>query len=218
MLAQPRADSGDHVNYWFFSMTGNFGNKLDDFMMGMDISDRHRSVRFKGRSDQSLIISFEPEQGQCLYVIRPQDETVRVLPSLVKEAAHLSAVSRIDMARTSGDFLGQIGPAYPVDWCTYYERADLARQEGDWTQVGKLWDEAHRKGFKPGVSFEYLPFIEAFVNLGQWDRALGLTLEVKNAPPSARLTMCDYWSELPESPERNDALKQIQAEMNCSSR
>jgi hypothetical protein len=187
-------------------------------MNGMEIQDRHRSVKFNGRSDQSLIISFEPEQGQCLYVIRPQDSSVRLLPSLLKQAAHLSAVDRIDMEKSSGAYLEQVGLKYPKDWCTYYEQADLARQEGDWAQVVKLWRDAHYNGLKPGVPFEYLPFIEAFLKYGEYDQAVNLTLEAKSAPPSARLTMCDYWSALPDSPEGDSAFKQIQTELGCSSK
>ncbi len=215
MLTQPRADSGDYINYWFFSITGNFSNRLEDFMKGMDIQDRHRSVRFSGRSDESLIISFEPEQGQCLYVIRPQDSTVRLLPSSMKDASHLSAPERISTQPSSGLFLKEIGLNYPEDWCTYYQQADLARQNGDWAQVTKFWKEAHAKGFAPDAPFEYLPFVEGFEQLGEWDQAVSLSLELKKAPPPARLTLCDFWNSLPATPERDSAFKQVQAELAC---
>jgi hypothetical protein len=216
MLAQPRGDSGDHINYWFFSITGNFANRLDDFMNGMDIQDRHRSLRFSGKSNESLIVSFEPEQGQCLYVIRPQDSVVRLLLPIMKEASHLSALERISTQTTSGQFLREIDSKSPEDWCTYYQQADLARQAGDWEQVAKLRSDANAKGFTPGAPFEYLPFVEAFVRLGDWDQAVNLTLEVKDLPPVARLTLCDFWNSLPATPERDSAFKQIQAGLACS--
>jgi len=216
MLAQPRGDSGDHINYWFFSITGNFANRLEDFMNGMDIQDRHRSLRFSGKSNESLIVSFEPEQGQCLYVIRPQDSAIRLLPSMMKEASHLSALGRISIQPPSGLFLQEIDLNYPEDWCTYYQQADLARQTGDWMQVKKFWNDAHAKGFGPGAPFEYLPFLDAFAQLGDWDQAVSLTIEVKDLPPAARLTFCDFWNSLPATPERDSAFKQIQAELACS--
>jgi hypothetical protein len=182
----------------------------------MDIQDRHRSLRFSGKSNESLIVSFEPEQGQCLYVIRPQDSMVRLLPSMMKEASHLSALERISIQPSSGLFLQEINSRYPDDWCTYYQQADLARQTGDWEQVAKLWSEAHAKDFAPGVPFEYLPFVEAFVRLGDWDHAVSLTLEVKDLSPAARLTLCDFWNSLPATPERDSAFKQIQAGLACS--
>lgn len=215
MLAQPRGDSGEYINYWFFSITSNFGNRLDDFMNGMVIQDRHRSLRFSGKSNESLIVSFEPEKGQCLYVIRPQDSTVRLLPSMMKDASHLSALKRISLQKNSGLFLQEIGLNYSEDWCTYYQQADLARQAGDWAQTAKLWNDARAKDFAPGAPFEYLPFVEAFARLGDWDQAVSLTLEVKYLPPAARLTLCDFWNSLPAAPERDSAFKQVQAELAC---
>jgi hypothetical protein len=216
MLAQPRGDSGEYVNYWFFSITGNFGDRLDEFLHGMDIQSRHRSVRFAGKSDQSLIIEFDPSQGGCLHVIRPQDGVVRLLPSLVKSASRLSALERISPQPTSGLFLREIDLNYPEDWCTYYQQADLARQMGDWSQVKKLWNEAHAKSFAPGVPFEYLPFLEAFAQLGDWDQAVSLTHELKKAPPTVRLALCDFWYSLPATPERDSAFEQVQTELACS--
>jgi hypothetical protein len=135
----PLGDKDQYVDYWFFGITTNFGKNIDGFMHGMDIDASHRSVSFTGRSDQSLIISFDPDQGQCLYVVRPQDSSFRKLTPLLKEASHLSALDRIDTsARSPDSFLQAIGSRYPDDWCTYYEKADLARQNGDYAEVIKL--------------------------------------------------------------------------------
>jgi hypothetical protein len=216
MLARPHGDSGEHANYWFFSITDNFWNRLENFMDGMDIQYRHRSLLFNGKSNESLIVSFDPGKGQCLYVIRPQDSTIRLLPSMIKEASHLSAPGRISPQSSSGLFLQEIGLNYPEDWCTHYQQADLARQVGDWEQVKKLWKDARAKGFIPGAPFEYLPFVEAFARLGEWDQAVSLTLEMKDQPPAVRLTLCDFWDSLPATPEGASALQQIQAELACS--
>jgi hypothetical protein len=88
-----------NVNYWFFGITTNFSKNIDSFMDGTDIDTTHRAVTFTGRSDQSLIISFEPDLGQCLYVIRAQDASYRGLSPLSR-SSQLSALDRID---TSAD-------------------------------------------------------------------------------------------------------------------
>lgn len=216
VFAKPRGDSGSNVRYWFFSITGNFSNQLEDFMSGTDIQDLHRSIRFQGQSNESLIISFEPEQGQCLHVIRPQDSTLRVLPELLKEASHLSALDRINSEKSSGSFLQEIGLNYPENWCTYYQQADLARQQGNWETVAGLWDSAQKGGFKPDIPLESLLFVEAFTRLGRWDEAVELTITAKHTPPAVRFTFCDFWQSLPSSSERDSAFEQIKAELNCS--
>lgn len=51
-------------------------------------------------------------------------------------------------------------------WCYYYQRADLARQIGDWEQVSALEAEATRLGFSPSDPLEWIPFLQAQAVLG----------------------------------------------------
>ena len=39
------------------------------------------------------------------------------------------------------------GPEPPHTWCYYFQKADLARQRGDWDEVARLGDEARELGF-----------------------------------------------------------------------
>ena len=216
IYAEPLRD--EKVDTWFFAMTSNFAGTLDAFLDGMDIAGYHRNVTFTGRSDNSLIVSFEPADGQCLYVIRPQDTSFRKLPPLLKEAAHLSALNRIDVsANPESRFLQAIGQDSPDDWCTYYQKADLARQKEDYKEVAALWRQARDQGFSPDAYFEYMPFMDAFVQLGRWDEAVKLTLDVRRRFPISRLTSCDYWYSLPASAERDAALEKLESKLDCSS-
>jgi len=204
------------VDTWFFGVTSNFGDKQEAFLDGMKIEGSHRSVSFTGRSDQSLIVSFEPSQNQCLYVIRPEDRSFRKLPALLKEASALSALDRIDVsAEAFSPFLEAIGVTYPEDWCTFYQRADLARQRRDYADVLALWQEAKSKGFSPDAFFEYMPFIDAYVQVGRWEDAIKLTLETSRRFPISRLTSCDYWNALPASPGKEAALKDLTSRLDC---
>jgi len=214
----PLSDKDEYVDYWFFGITTNFGKNIGGFLKGMDIDVSHRSVSFTGRSDQSLIISFEPDQGQCLYVIRPQDSSFRKLPPLLKEASHLSALDRIDTsADSSSSFLQAIGLQYPDDWCTYYQKADLARQNENYEKVIGLWQDARENGFSPGAHFEYFLFLDAFTQFKRWDDAVKLTFEAARIFPIARPSLCDYWHSLPATVERDSALKKVESKLDCFS-
>ena len=56
-------------------------------------------------------------------------------------------------------------------WCTYFEKADLARQQAHWKDVLQLWREASESSFAAGNGVELLPFIEAFAQEGSWAEA-----------------------------------------------
>jgi tetratricopeptide (TPR) repeat protein len=186
-------------------------------MNGKEIESAHRSITFQGRSDESIIVSFEPDDGQCLYVIRPEDTSFRKLPPLLKEAGHLSALDRIDTsADASNPFLNAIGLHYPDDWCTYYEKADLARQNKNYERVIELWTEAQAKGFSPGANFEYMLFLDAYTQLGRWDDAAQLTFEAVHVFPILRRPMCDYWAALPATSAMDAASGQVRLKLNCA--
>jgi len=218
IYAQPLGDKGKYVDYWFFSSTPDFEEKLDRFANGMDIDIQNRSVNFIGRSDQSLLISFEPEQGQCLYVIRPQDVSFRKLSPFLKQLGHLSALDRINTsADSSSPFLQVIGLQSPNDWCAYYQKADLARQNENYEKVIELWQDANENGFSPGAHFEYFLFLDAFAQLERWDDAVELTLEALRAFPIVRPSLCDYWNALPVSVERDSAYRKVESKLDCVS-
>ncbi len=52
------------------------------------------------------------------------------------------------------------------DWCYYYQRADLARQGGDWQAVARLAQEAQKLGLHPNDQIEWMPFLQAYAYLG----------------------------------------------------
>lgn len=219
IYTDPFTDTDQYIDYWFFSMTTNFGEEMDGFLDGTDIDAAHRSVSFVGRSDESIIISFEPGQEQCLYVIRPEDAFFRKLEPLLKEASHLSALDRIDTsANASSSFLQAIGLQYPNDWCSYYQKADLARQSEEPEKVIKLWKEARANDFSPGAYFEYFLFLDAFSELEQWDDAAQVSFEAIRRFPIARFAMCDYWNSFPATAERENAFQKLNAKLDCFSR
>jgi hypothetical protein len=218
IFSKPFSDTDPNIDYWFFGMTTNFGDSLDSFLDGRTIDAAHRSITFSGRSDESIIVSFNPDQHECLYVIRPEDAWFRNLNPLLKEASHLSVLDRIDTdADPTSPFLQAIGLQYPEDWCTYYQKADLARQRGEPEKVIALWKEAREKGLSPGAYFEYFLFLDAFSDLKQWEDAAQVSFEAIHRFPVARYAMCDYWNASLATPEREKAFEKLNQKLDCSS-
>ena len=54
----------------------------------------------------------------------------------------------------------------PQGWCYYYQKADLARQRGEWDKIPILLSEALELGYYPEDILEWMPFLQASAVLG----------------------------------------------------
>jgi hypothetical protein len=78
------------------------------------------------------------------------------------------------------------GPEPEHGWCYYYQKADLARQRGDWAEVIRLGDQASAQGLAPGDRIEWMPFLQAYAQVGDIDRLTELAPIVKADPYTTR--------------------------------
>ncbi|MBI3739630.1 MAG: hypothetical protein HY258_11335 [Chloroflexi bacterium] len=81
------------------------------------------------------------------------------------------------------------GPEPEHGWCYYYQKASLARQQGDWNKVAKLGDEALSQGYYPGDSIEWFPFLQAYVALDNQEKLHPL-VSIINADPFLKQQAC----------------------------
>ncbi len=221
LYARPGAEEQGRMRYWFYGLNTNFSRDYEEFVQGMTLFTRHRSMVFKGDSHNIILFTFEPENRQCLHIVRPQDGIARTLPSRLRGISALSAVDRIQAENGLSRFLGaEIGIQPADDWCVLYQRADLARQNGNWEKVIRLWQEAERNGLAPNDSFEYLPFLEAFLQAGQPQQALQLSALAARYPPSMKPTLCETWQrvlgETGASAGLQSAFEQVKQELTCT--
>ena len=114
-------------------------------------------------------------------------------------------------------------PAHSA-WCYYFEKADLAKQYGDWQQVAALGDQARAEGYSPRRSSsdapqEWRPFIEGYATLGRWQDAMDLSVQAGERDADAKTSMCTLWGSLqkalPAGVERDQAAAQVMAELGC---
>jgi hypothetical protein len=82
-------------------------------------------------------------------------------------------------------------------WCYYFEKADLARQFGDWETVTRLGDEAFALNDYPNNPLERFVFIEGYAHAGQWDRSLKLSREsYKVSREFVGPPLCRLWQRI----------------------
>jgi len=104
-------------------------------------------------------------------------------------------------------------------WCEFYEKADLARQLGDWAGAVQAWQGAQAAGLWPQDAVEYMPFIEAYAHSEDWGQSVALSREAAKPGSQYPEMVCRLWArierETPAGAERDGALGTVRAELNC---
>ena len=205
----PKTDNSHHINYWFFGLYNHFADRLDSLSQGLHIEDSAYTSQFQGNSLDSLVIHYEPEKNQCLWVLRPEDAEIRVLPGITREAAAVSNLSRIHPIALRPLPAEIFGKEDISNWCYYYQKADLARQFEEWEKVVSLWREADQNGYSPGNGVEYLPFIEGFAHTGDWQTAEQMTLRANLITHVMSPILCSTWERIEDETMASEARDEI---------
>jgi len=187
---------------------------LPSFRPDTPTSFIYRTTNFQGNTSQSVVL-FKSANG-CLRVLDKKygtRETVPEVSYLLVDAIPLSDLSRIKADapqpvldhRLFGD-----EPAH--DWCYYYEKAELARQNEKWEEIVYLYNQASEAGVSTYLPVENLPFIEAYANLGQWDASRQLTYQSLNAQPDLCPALLSLWQRIPDSDKKLSTIADLQGQ------
>lgn len=188
----PTAGAPSSVGLWNFELGRSAVVRAIE--SGGDLTNDYRGLTFSTGSADDLVFYYLPPQG-CLWVLTPEDVANKHLPA---EERELVAHANLDnILTTSGDptYPPQhiFGAEPPRSWCYYYEKADLARQQGDWLAVFELMDEAEQRGFGPENGIEWLPLLNAHLATGELDAALALSDKIRAVDPLAEGMVCGQW-------------------------
>lgn len=217
----PKPQNTTSLNYYFYSLSKHFDTEIEDLIQGMPLQKAAYSSTFRGDSRDSLVISYLPETYECLWVLRPEDTHLRSLPDIVREVTVISNLDRIQPdSPLSEPVPAEIFGAEPAHtWCYYYQKADLARQVGDWERIVDLWKQAAANGYSPGNGVEYLPFIEGFARTGQWKTAEEMTLQANENARVMPPILCPTWekiaAETPSSANLQEFIASVNAQLLC---
>jgi len=137
----------------------------------------------------------------------------------MREASALSNVDRITPDQQAV-MPAIYGPEPAHNWCYSFEKADLARQIGDWDEVAKLGNKAFKLDDYPNNPVERFVFIEGYAHVGDWDKAVEYSrVSYKVSKDYVGPLLCQLWervaAETTESQERTDAFSKIQGMAAC---
>ena len=140
---------------------------------------------------RNILILTRPTSNSCVHVIdgsRPEyspDEKDSI--RMVGPYSEIEHVLTDEMPHVPPMVV--FGPEPPHGWCYYYEKADLARQRGDWDEVSKLGTQAFNKGFAPEENVEWIPFLQAYAVAGDIDQLMEMA-SVIAVDPYVSLQVC----------------------------
>jgi hypothetical protein len=160
-----------------------------------------RDIRLHRDFNNVLLMSMS-SISSCLHVL---DGTLPVYTaseaSLLKQVGAYSHMERIIPTATAPTPPSAIFGTEPEhNWCYYYQKASLARQTGDWQRVKELYREADKAGFDTDDKSEMIPYLEALVNLGNYEDARTLYNKEIKGSAEMRLPLCDQLASDPGYP------------------
>ena len=162
------------------------------------LNNHVRGIKLHRDFNNLLLLSL-PSSNSCFHVV---DGSLPVYserePLLVQQVGEYSHVDRIVPSGTSPVPPFSIFGAEPErGWCYYYQKASLARQNGDWEEVGKLYDQTLELNLDTDDKSEIIPFFEGLVNLGRYDDARKLYNKQIKGQKEMRFSLCNFLTDDP---------------------
>jgi len=163
----PAQTNQSPVVYRVSAISLSLDDVLDVFVGKLSMDRTVRSHIFMIDYGNVLVIS-QPTEYSCVHVL---DSRWPDLSISENEAFILiSPKSKIENVLTS-----PVPPVVPESvfgrepehgWCYYYQKADLARQQGSWDKIVQLGDQIARLKLHPNDQIEWMPFLQAYAFVG----------------------------------------------------
>jgi len=210
-----------HIEYLLFYPTNRLRNELPELKTGIPIHYDYLAGEFNGNTSQTLAMYYAPPG--CLRIL---DSDIEHLNHMIQETSLMRYASSISdpslILNTPRAKMPDVyGPEPDHDFCYYFEKADLARQFGDWDTVVKDANLALSLTVHLYNPAEQFVFIEGYAHVGEWKRAVELSQKAYEVSPKLVSPMlCRLWrrigAETAPSRERSAALAQSQSQFGCN--
>jgi hypothetical protein len=197
------------IDYQFIILDSAQRDNIKSLDKNIPIYIDFRTYVFNGNTSKSIYI-LPPSPG-CLRILdqalTPPETAVWNINSFQDSSIKkdiLAGAALTDLNLILNDGVSQnhpplqiLGSEIPHTWCYYFEKAELARQYGDYGKVLSLLSEATAKGYVPEVDTELYPFIDAYARSGNWQNAEKITSQLADGTNSTlQLGLCHLWEKL----------------------
>jgi hypothetical protein len=151
-----------------------------------EFDNRKNIITYKNY--RNILILSQPTSKSCVHVIDGlQPEFSQSEPDSIRVIGSYSEIEHVLLDETPHTPpTGVFGPEPNHGWCYYYQKAELARQRGDWDEILKLSDDIAGEKLAPKDSIEWMPFLQAYAHAGNVDRLTALAPQITSTPYTAQ--------------------------------
>ena len=200
--------SADDIQYVIFYPSNRLNGSLISLEPNTPIRYSYIAGEFNGDTSDTLAFYYDPPY--CLRLLDSDlDKNNRFIPddSLMRQAAALSNPQRI-LREPPASMPAFYGAEPPHGWCYYFQKAELARQFGEWDEVNRLAKDAFSLDEHFNNPVELFVFIEGYAHAGDWDEAIRLSKEARQVSKSyVDPLLCKLWRRIGAETESTEQQK-----------
>lgn len=206
-----------NIPYLMYDFTSRDSSILPVIEPGITVKHAIRSLQYESTTSDILTVYWN--ETDCVWVLLNDEVQPSGIPAPLRDYIGLSEADQIlsqaDQARIPPAIFAN-EPA--KGWCYFYQKAEYARQTNNWKEVNRLAEQAELEGFTANNEFEYLPFLEAYVQTGEVEQAYKVSKKIQNNV-DYREDVCNIWSKI--EPDELDIssesiVNQVKSEFNCN--
>ncbi len=158
----------------------------------------------------NLLVMTMPSENSCVHVF---DKNVAEL-SVADSALVALGASRSDIENVLVDAESHIampnlfGPEPSHNWCYYYQKAQLARQLGDWKEIMKINNQVTKLDLHPNDQIEWMPFLQAAAISDSQNLVKQISTRI-NTQQLYKQQACQNLKAMQLSPETRDEVNKL---------
>jgi len=166
----------------------------------LPIKFQYRTYTYYGNTSDSVVFYYSSDG--CLRVLDPIYANKNLYPDMTYMLTDSIGLSNPNQISFVNKPIGQTqtGKIFKDEpdktWCYYYTKAELARQNNDWSDVIRIFNESQTLGLSTNQPVEMVPFIEAFGRTGEFELARKYTNEILKQNPNLSAGFCELWDRI----------------------
>jgi hypothetical protein len=186
------------------------GDVVNQIVAGNGVETPLRRGNYLERDFGNVLVMIQTREDGCVRII--DGDAPELSPSDEDRLKLLAPRSRLDAVIADGE-----SPTPPANifgkepehgWCYFYQKADLARQRGEWEEIPVLLNQALDAGYYPNDSLEWMPFLQAAAVQDDVKQVREMT-KILTADKILGMQVCDLMMDFAQKETLSDEMKSV---------